>query len=299
MKPSPRIRKNLACPNCLGSLQLSNESVLCNDCGERYRYTKNDNLDLRLNNPKKYSYEFSVGVHPILAADVGASPLEANPNPQVSYSDFTPPKHLTRTLLSYFPKALSDDALMLDLGCGTALHRAVAEHAGFEYLGIDYNNAEAPVLGDAHAIPLQDSSVEFVLSIAVLEHIRFPLIMMKEVNRVLKPNGTFIGTVAFLEPFHEESYYHHTHLGVYNALKEGGFIIEKIASSDEWNSMTAQLHMGLFPKLPIWVARVLTYPVKVLHKIWWKLGSLLFEDATEDTRIAKNTGAFTFIARKP
>lgn len=288
----------LCCPYCYGELRDIDTTAVCSSCGCQYTYSPSGSLDLRLNRPKKYSYELTLGSSLEDSQQLCASLLSPNPNPQVDYQDIEVPNHLTSALLSHFPKAQNDNALMLDIGCGTAVHKAVAEHAGFEYIGIDYHNQNAPIIGDAHAIPLKDDSVDFVLSIAVLEHIRFPFVMMEEIHRVLKTDGMFIGTVAFLEPFHEDSFYHHTHLGTFNVLQAGGFTVEILSASDEWNSLVAQFHMGLFPKMPIPLARMLAAPIRLLHKLWWKLGKLRFEEATELMRITKNTGAFTFIAYK-
>ena len=207
-------------------------------------------------------------------------------------------KHLTKELLSYFPKAKSRNNLMLDLGCGNTIHKEVCIHAGFEYVGLDYESDEANINGDAHALPFKDNSFDFILSIAVLEHIRYPFIAMKEANRVLKENGVFIGTVAFLEPFHGDSFYHHSHLGTYNSLKEGGFTIQCICPSSKYSVLMAQAKMGLFPRMAPLLSKIIVMPIYILHKTWWRIGKIFGKNAKENIRVRNTTGAFTFIAKK-
>ena len=203
--------------------------------------------------------------------------------------------------MSYFPAAKSNDAIMLDLGCGNAVHRKICEHAGFEYVGFDYDFSNASLLGDAHALPFKNNSFEFVLSIAVIEHIRYPFVMMSEGYRVLKPGGKFIGTVAFLEPFHSNSFYHHTHLGLFNSLQFAGFNVKYIAPSTKWHVLVAQAIMSLYPKSPRWTSKLLVLPAYLVHRIWWKIGYLFahLEKASEGNRILITTEAFSFIANKP
>jgi SAM-dependent methyltransferase len=187
---------------------------------------------------------------------------------------------------------------MLDLGCGNMVHQEVCEYAGFEHVGLDYESEEASILGDAHSLPFKDESFEFILSMKVLEHIRFPFVMMKEAYRVLEPNGIFIGTVAFLESFHLNSFYHHTHLGTYNSLQEGGFRIERICPSDKWSVLVALAKMSLFPEMPSLFSKLIVMPIQIIHKIWWRIGGIFSYKASEGKRIKNTTGEFTFIARK-
>lgn len=297
-KISRNIWKIIACPQCGASLVESQQCATCSGCQSKYEYNQSGVIDLRLQQRKTYQYDFSLGTRLLPESGFDFSILPENSNPEVDFSGYVVPFHLTREILSYFPKAKTDHSLMLDLGCGNGVHKDVCVNAGFDYVGLDYDSSEASILGDAHALPFKDDSFEFILSIAVLEHIRFPFVSMKEAYRVLKPNGIFIGTVAFLEPFHGDSYYHHTHLGTYNSLHEGGFRIERICPSDKWSVLIAQANMSLFPKMPPFISKSLVMPLQILHKTWWKLGNIFSPKASEAIRARDTTGAFTFIARK-
>jgi SAM-dependent methyltransferase len=216
----------------------------------------------------------------------------------VDYSNAVPPRHLTRDILSYFPGARSESSLALDLGCGAGAHKDVCERAGFEWVGMDYDAPRAPILGDAHCLPFKDETFEFILCVTVLQYIRYPFVMMREAQRVLKPGGKFIGTVAFLEPSHGTSYYHHSHLGAYNSLQYGGFKVERLAPSREWSVLVALANMGLFHGMPPRMARALVLPLQFLHQLWWRTGGLARGKDVEATRIRHFTGSFTFVASK-
>jgi SAM-dependent methyltransferase len=242
--------------------------------------------------------DFEIGSELLPAGGFPFDPLVINPNPSVDFSSITIPRHMTRELLSYFPGAPSSDSLMLDLGCGSGIHRQLGERAGFNWVGLDYNSPQAPILGDGHALPFLSDSFDFVLSIAVLEHIQYPHVLMQEVRRVLKPGRMFIGTVSFLEPFHDFSYYHHSPLGVYNDLHHGGFQILKIAPSPDWTVLKAQARMALFPKMPQGLSNAMVYPLQKIHELWWWLGGRFSDLANENARLNKTTAMFAFVARK-
>ena len=125
----------------------------------------------------------------------------------------------------------------------------------------------ALVLADAHCLPFEDQSFDFVLSIAVLEHVRYPLVFMREVARVLRPGGTFVGTVAFLEPFHGRSYYHHTHLGLIDGLANAPLERMALGPVRKWPALRALGEMALFPPLPAPLTRALVSPIQAMHRL--------------------------------
>jgi SAM-dependent methyltransferase len=327
---SDRVWSALACPHCGGALARVAEGARCAGCGTAFGRSAVGQLDLRLRRPQQRQLELTLEAALDVRADgadradqadraapepgaaqaapaldgVDWNPLRPNPSPEVDVSGVRGPCHLPRDLRTYFPRAAAAAAaeggreLALDLGCGAQVHQEVCELAGFEYVGLDYSTPEAMLLGDAQALPFRDGAFGFVLTIAVLEHVPFPLLMMREAHRVLRPGGRLLGTVAFLEPFHQDSLHHHTHLGTLHALRFAGFRVEHIAPSGGWSGLEAQAHMGLFPSAPLWLARLLVAPLLALHRLWWRLGRLADPNATETRRRLKNSGAILFLATR-
>jgi SAM-dependent methyltransferase len=93
---------------------------------------------------------------------------------------------------------------VLDLGCG------FGEFSGIVYgkieCGLDNsrkdinsinakNTYEKRMFADARKLPFENSSFHSVLSVSVLEHIRYPSKVLKEIYRILKKNGKFYFSV--------------------------------------------------------------------------------------------------------
>jgi SAM-dependent methyltransferase len=214
----------------------------------------------------------------------------------VDYSSLVVPHHLTAEILSHFPKATNRGCLALDIGCGPAIHRGVCEQAGFEYVGLDYESLQATLLGDAHALPFRADSFEFVLSIAMLHLVQFPWLVAREACRVLTPGGRFIGTVAFLEPFHATGYYHHTHLGILSSLLGAGLRVDLLGPIPHWTVLRAQAEMSLFPGMPRRLARTIVWPLEMLHRAWWARVARFDPDPYR--RVRNTAGSFAFVATK-
>ena len=158
--------------------------------------------------------------------------------------------------------------------------------------------APRPILADAQAIPFADESFEFALCVTVLQYVQFPFVAVREAYRVLKPGGLLIATVAFLEPSHGTSFYHPSHVGIYNLLQDAGFTVRKIAPFASWPALKALASMGLFYRMPRPLAQALVAPLQLFHTMWWRLGGLLTRQDLEKDRLNHFAGSYSFIASR-
>jgi len=125
--------------------------------------------------------------------------------------------------------SLATGGICLDLGCGDGRCRELAEDLNYKWIGLDYTPREGTTcVADAHFLPFGDGSFDMVLSTKVLEHLARPWEALREVNRVLRPSGVFLGSVAFMEAFHN-SYFHFTHLGIKSIFDYAGLDLKAIS----------------------------------------------------------------------
>lgn len=96
---------------------------------------------------------------------------------------------------------------VLDVGGGKRFGKWMTEYeplfANCDYKTMDYDSATgADIVGDIHAIPLADDSVDAVICSSVLEHVRDPLKAMQEIRRILRPGGLIFFYVPSIYPYH-------------------------------------------------------------------------------------------------
>jgi SAM-dependent methyltransferase len=104
-----------------------------------------------------------------------------------------------------------------------------------EYIGLDIDSertraeAKADFLYDGQKFPFEAGSFDSILCNQVLEHVFNPEEFIKEIHRVLKPNGVIILTVPFMWDEHEQpfDYARYSSFGLKALIEKNGFIIEK------------------------------------------------------------------------
>ena len=103
-----------------------------------------------------------------------------------------------------FKEAIGEGRRVLDLGCRSG---ALTEHfvEGNEVVGVDVDRVAlakakergiTPVLADvAEPLPFPDKSFDAVVAGELLEHLRFPDELVREIRRILRPRGVLVGSV--------------------------------------------------------------------------------------------------------
>ncbi|MGH9517611.1 MAG: class I SAM-dependent methyltransferase [Terriglobales bacterium] len=124
---------------------------------------------------------------------------------------------------------------VMDLGCGSGdsvdLFREKIEEV--KWVGLDIESSPEVMRRtradaefrtfDGVQIPYETDSFDLVYSRQVFEHVRRPAELLKEVHRVLRPTGLFVGSTSHLEPYHSYSFWNYTPLGFSELLQEAGF----------------------------------------------------------------------------
>ncbi|MEM1448206.1 MAG: methyltransferase domain-containing protein [Planctomycetota bacterium] len=152
--------------------------------------------------------------------------------------------HLRRSV-----EGLVDHAsgVLLDVGVSEGPYRELFEPRVDRYVGLEYPPSildKQPemwemlprvkqlvqVFGDGAHLPIRTGSVDTVLSTEVLEHVPEPRALVREMGRALKPGGTLLLTVPFIQPLHElpSDYYRFTPSSLAAFVEEAGLEVESI-----------------------------------------------------------------------
>jgi SAM-dependent methyltransferase len=210
---APTIPTFVCCPECQSDLKAADNYFQCLQCNQQYPVTTSTQVDLRPKRQLKRTVSFKIDPNdPIWSGNLSGRNLR-----DLSVGG----------LEQILPQASSSEMLALEVGCGDRRSvRTMIEHAGYCWIGCDWGAQSAPYLADLHALPFRDDSFPMVISDAVLEHVRYPHIAIREMARVLRPGGVMVNEVAFLQPYHD-SYYHMTHEGVIDLHRFAGLEVTK------------------------------------------------------------------------
>lgn len=159
-------------------------------------------------------------------------------------------------------KAIDDNlhnfnGIFLDLGCGEMPYREyIINNSNItKYIGVDIENKiyqkqiKPDIFWDGKKLPFDDNSIDTIMATEVFEHVPNLDEILKEIYRVLKPNGKLFFTVPFLWPLHDVPYdeYRYTPFSLDRHFKKAGFENIDIKPLGGWNASLAQM-IGLWLK---------------------------------------------------
>ncbi|MCB9357077.1 MAG: class I SAM-dependent methyltransferase [Calditrichaeota bacterium] len=239
----------LICVEC-GQGDVQAGTTACRHCGKSYPIHTQTGI------PVAISSRSPLNEAEVLAHHVESAALDLN----VAHSHWK--TGTLRTLLDQTP-----GKKVLSYGSGDGGDRAMLEAMGYDLVCFDiYPGPYTDIVCDGHELPFADEQFDLVVSTAVFEHLYNPFQAAREIARVLKPGGALIGSAAFLEPYHANSYFHMSHLGLTEIFSRAG--LQKIEIHPGWSFVES-----LNGRFWLWNrARPIAMLTRPLRRLRYRLG---------------------------
>jgi len=238
--------KLAVCPACKASLQTFTG---CSRCGSVFTDVDGTPALIPLGIHRRV--EFDYPANRSIATDRFKACLKYPPRSATARREL--PHRLDPAHLHVIER-LGRGSTILEIGCGGGQMRPWLESKGHRYIGTDISKTRVPahlqayggpdLLCDAHFLPFANDLFDLVYSAALTEHLACPYLVAQEVYRALKPGGVYLGNVSFLEPWHDDSFFHMTPMGVFETLTQAEFDIDYIWPGWGYGGYRATVAMG-------------------------------------------------------
>jgi SAM-dependent methyltransferase len=163
--------------------------------------------------------------------------------------------------------------LLLDLGCGPRPYYNLYAPYYEKTLGADLPDSPFPkdnidIYCSATDIPLENDSVDVVLSTEVMHDMSEPRLMLREINRILKPRGEVILTTPFVVPTVDGIYdhYRYTEQGLRYLYAAENFEVLSITPVSD--VIGAMITLGIKPWLRFWNQLAKMLHLKIIYSAW-------------------------------
>lgn len=158
-------------------------------------------------------------------------------------------------------------AKVLDFGCGDGrsidLFRRVLPQTDWTGVDIEASPEVASrrrqdgrfVTYDGYELPFPDRSFPLVYSHQVLEHVRKPELALREIARVLEPEGLFIGQTSQFEPYHSYSLWNFTVYGFKRIVEDAGMQLAELRPGIDGFTLMRRTYEGRPPEMSKYFAQ--------------------------------------------
>ena len=242
------IIKNIQCGRCRGNLQFTGNACQCVECGKFYQvkgktiiFTDTtsrdqdisqmpDGLIFKLKFLVKKSPKLFYILNHVLGTFVGKSAKKS-----IAY--------------------LSPGSLIVNIGSGAQTIRTDVVNLDLTpYPGV-------AVVADVQQMPFKNNSVDALIAESLLEHVKYPELVVSEIQRVLKPGGLIYITTPFIIGWHSSpnDYYRWTTSGLRELLR--GF------KEQEFGILVGPTNACTYI-LREWLAILLSFNLRTLYQLW-------------------------------
>jgi len=226
-------------------------------------------------------------------------------------SDVIPDDHARQVNSVYYldqaMTAPSAPGLVVDLGCGSGstAKRARKYRRDVNWVGVDITDspeskartagADPVIHYDGVRLPFRDGSLPLIYCHQVFEHVRHPADLLREIARVLQPDGLFIGSTSQFEPYHSFSLWNYTPYGFRFLVEEAGLRLEEIRPSLDGVALIMRAYHGRRPECSRYFSE--ESPLNVEIDTWGKKSKR--SPALVNLRKLTFCGQFAFRVRRP
>jgi SAM-dependent methyltransferase len=189
-------------------------------------------------------------------------------------------------------KAIPAGSLVLDVGAGTGRYRKLFAHCDYKsqdlsaYRGTDSGlQKDSWLYGpldyvcDAASIAVPDGTFDAVVCTEVLEHVPEPILVIREISRILRPGGRLILTAPLGSGLHQQPYHFYggftphfyrkflpeSGLSIVNIQLNGGFFRHLLQELFRAGHILRAFHGGIIRTS---LFKVLSYLLCVIVPIW-------------------------------
>lgn len=181
----------LACPACKSQLTQDNKSLHCQKCKKFYLVI--DGVPYFLD---KGAYQFDPSLSRTF--EFRSKVMNSRIVKGLKYffgADFVPGNPLKK-YYNLFQDQGKNSRRILNIGSGSTKIEG-------NVINLDIENfPNVNLVADGCQMPFAENSFDFVISEAVIEHVRYPQQFIKEIKRVLKRSGLVFIVAPFIHPFH-------------------------------------------------------------------------------------------------
>jgi SAM-dependent methyltransferase len=173
----------------------------------------------------------------------------------------------------------------LDVGCGQKPYERLFKAS--QYIGLELDSPEnrqtkkADIFYDGTTFPFRDGEFDSIVVNEVFEHVFNPAGFLREINRVLKPDGMLLMTVPFVWDEHEQpnDYARYSSFGLIAIVERHGFkVIEHRKSMSDIRVIFQMLNGYLYKKtvsrngyVNLLTTIILMAPINILGELLSKM----------------------------